>query len=90
MISVDKGGQIKMFLPIGFGNSVAVNHIVSIADIESAPIKRAVSEARKIGMLVDCTQGRVTRAAIFMDSGHVVLSSIQPETLAERGEKKDA
>ena len=69
---------------IGFGNMVSANRIISIVSPESAPIKRIIQEAREKGCLIDATQGRRTRAVIVMDSGHTVLSAIQPETIASR------
>lgn len=76
---------------IGFGNMVSANRIVAIVSPESAPIKRAVREADDKGILINATYGRKSRAVIFMDSGNVVLSSIQPETVANRiAEKEDA
>ena len=72
---------------IGFGNIVAANRIIAIVSPESAPIKRIVQEAKDDGSAIDATYGRKTRAVIIMDSGHVVLSSVQPETVAGRLEK---
>ena len=69
---------------IGFGNIVAANRIISIISPESAPIKRIIQEARDKGMLVDATYGRRTRAVVVVDSGHIILSAIQPETVANR------
>ncbi len=69
---------------IGFGNIVSANRIIAIVSPESAPIKRIVQEAKDDGMAVDATCGRRTRAVIIMDSGHVVLSAVQPETVAGR------
>ncbi|WP_071516580.1 DUF370 domain-containing protein [Geitlerinema sp. PCC 9228] len=69
---------------IGFGNIVCANRVVSIVSPESAPIKRIVSDAKEQGKLVDATYGRRTRAVIITDSGHVILSAIQPETVAHR------
>ncbi|HIK27424.1 MAG: DUF370 domain-containing protein [Oscillatoriaceae bacterium SKW80] len=69
---------------IGFGNIVSANRVVAIVSPESAPIKRIVSDARERGQLIDATYGRRTRAAIVTDSGHVILSAIQPETVAHR------
>jgi len=75
---------------IGFGNMVSANRIVAIVSPESAPIKRVIREAEDKGILINATYGRRTRAVIFMDSGNVVLSSIQPETVANRiAEKED-
>jgi regulator of extracellular matrix RemA (YlzA/DUF370 family) len=69
---------------IGFGNIVAANRIIAIVSPESAPIKRIISDARERGQLIDATYGRRTRAVIVTDSSHVVLSAIQPETVANR------
>lgn len=69
---------------IGFGNIVSANRIISLVSPESAPIKRLITEARDRNMLIDATYGRRTRAVIIMDSDHVILSSVQPETVAQR------
>ena len=69
---------------IGFGNIVAANRVIAIVSPESAPIKRIIGDAREKGHLIDATYGRKTRAVIITDSNHVVLSSIQPETVAHR------
>ncbi len=69
---------------IGFGNIVSANRIVAIVSPESAPIKRIITEAREKSLLIDATYGRRTRAVIITDSSHVVLSAIQPETVAHR------
>ena len=69
---------------IGFGNMVSANRIITIVSPESAPIKRIIQEAKDRGMLVDATYGRRTRAVIVTDSDHVILSAVQPETVANR------
>ncbi|CAM5787447.1 MULTISPECIES: extracellular matrix/biofilm regulator RemA [Brevibacillus] len=74
---------------IGFGNIVNANRIISIVSPESAPIKRIIQEARDRNMLVDATYGRRTRAVIITDSDHVILSAVQPETVAQRLTNKD-
>ena len=74
---------------IGFGNIVSANRIVAIVSPESAPIKRIVQDARDRGMLIDATYGRRTRAVIIADSDHVILSAVQPETVAHRMESKN-
>ena len=74
---------------IGFGNIVSSNRIISIVSPESAPIKRLVQEAKDSKMAIDATYGRRTRAVIIMDSGHVILSAVQPETVAGRLDKDD-
>ncbi len=80
--------EIKL-INIGFGNIVAANRIISIVSPESAPIKRIIQEARERGMLIDATYGRRTRAVIITDSDHVILSAVQPETVAHRLLSKD-
>lgn len=75
--------DIKL-INIGFGNIVSANRIISIVSPESAPIKRIIQEAREAGMLIDATYGRRTRAVIICDSQHVILSAVQPETVANR------
>ncbi len=69
---------------IGFGNMVNASRLIAIVSPESAPIKRIVQEARDKGVLIDATYGRRTRAVIITDSDHVVLSAVQPETVANR------
>ncbi|MGI5958848.1 MAG: extracellular matrix/biofilm regulator RemA [Massiliimalia sp.] len=69
---------------IGFGNMVSASRLVAIVSPESAPIKRIIQDAREKGCLIDATYGRRTRAVIVMDSDHVILSAIQPETVANR------
>lgn len=73
---------------IGFGNIVSANRIISIVSPESAPIKRIVQDAKESKMAVDATYGRRTRAVIIMDDGHVILSAVQPETVAGRLDKE--
>ena len=72
------------FINIGFGNVVSAHRVISIVAPESAPIKRIVQEARDAGDLIDATYGRRTRSVLVMDSGHVVLSAAQPETIVNR------
>ncbi|WP_066502918.1 extracellular matrix/biofilm regulator RemA [Abyssisolibacter fermentans] len=69
---------------IGFGNIVSASRIVAIVSPESAPIKRIIQEARDRGMLIDATYGRRTRAVVITDSDHIILSAVQPETVAHR------
>lgn len=69
---------------IGFGNMVSVGRIIAVVSPDSAPIKRIISDARDRGVLIDATYGRRTRAVIVCDSGHVILSAIQPETVSGR------
>lgn len=74
---------------IGFGNIVSAERIISIVSPESAPIKRIVQEAKDSKMAIDATYGRRTRSVIIMDSGHIILSAVQPETVASRVEEDD-
>ena len=69
---------------IGFGNMVSARKLVAIVSPESAPIKRIIQDARDRGSLIDATYGRRTRAVIITDSDHVILSAVQPETVANR------
>ena len=69
---------------IGFGNIVSANRIIAIVSPESAPIKRIVQEAKDSKTAIDATFGRRTRSVIIMDSGHIILSAVQPETIAGR------
>lgn len=75
---------------IGFGNIVSAARIIAIVSPESAPIKRVINEARDRGLLIDATYGRKTRAVIVTDSGHVVLSAVQPETVKHRLQTKES
>jgi len=81
--------DIKL-INIGFGNIVAANRIVAIVSPESAPIKRIIQESREKGVLIDATYGRRTRAVIVADSGHVILSAVQPGTVANRLGSRDS
>ncbi|MEG0911742.1 MAG: DUF370 domain-containing protein [Ruthenibacterium sp.] len=69
---------------IGFGNMVSASRLIAIVSPESAPIKRIIQEARDKGVLIDATYGRRTRAVLITDSDHVILSAVQPETVANR------
>ena len=75
---------------IGFGNMIAADRIITIVSPDSAPVKRMIQEARDRKRVIDATQGRRTRAVIQTDSDHVVLSAIQPETIAGRVGQRDA
>ena len=69
---------------VGFGNVVAASRIIAIVAPDSAPARRLVQEARERSRLIDASHGRRTRAVVVMDSMHIVLSALQPETLAGR------
>ena len=72
---------------IGYGNMISAERIVTVISPESAPIKRLIQEAKDDGRAIDATYGRRTRAVIIMDSEHVILSAVQPETVASRLDK---
>ena len=72
------------FINIGYGNIVAAQRLIAIVGPESAPIKRMIQDARDKGCLIDATYGRRTRAVLVTDSDHVILSALQPETVANR------
>ena len=69
---------------VGYGNIVAANRIISIVGAESAPIKRIIADAKETKKLIDASFKKNTRSVIIMDSGHVILSAVQPETVAGR------
>ncbi len=69
---------------IGFGNMIVADRVVAIVNPESAPIKRLKEQAKDDGKLIDATYGRKTRSIIITDSNHIILSAIQPETIALR------
>jgi len=73
-----------MLINVGFGNVVAKDRIVAVISAESAPMRRYREEARQRGALIDATQGRKTRAIIVTSSGHVILSAVAVETIAQR------
>ena len=75
---------------IGFGNLVSEDRLLAIVSPDSAPIKRVIQEARDRGMLIDASYGRKTKAVLLMDTDHVILSSVTPETIAARMEEKNA
>ena len=75
--------DIKL-INIGFGNIVAAGRIIAVVSPDSAPIKRIIQEARDSERLIDASYGRRTRSVVIMDSDHVVLSAVQPETIAHR------
>lgn len=77
----------RKLLSLGFGNSVVARRVLAIVSPSSSPMKRLREEAREARRLVDATQGRRTRSIIVTDSGHVILSAIQTETMAQRFEQ---
>jgi len=73
-----------LLLNVGYGNYVSIQKLVTILSADSSPVKRVVQEAKDKGILIDATYGRRTRSVLIMDSGHVVLSAIQPDTMSHR------
>ena len=69
---------------VGFGNVLAMSRVIAIASPNSAPTKRTVQEGKSKGLLIDMTNGRRTKAVIFIDSGHIVLAALAPETITGR------
>ena len=69
---------------IGFGSMLAAQRVLAIMDPDSAPIKRVVAEAKERGMLIDASYGRATKSVILMDTDHVILSALSPETISAR------
>ena len=76
-------------LNIGYGNTLNEDRVVAIVSSDSAPVKRIISDGRGTGKLIDATYGRKTRCVIIADSGHVILSALNPETISGRIEKQD-
>jgi len=74
---------------IGFGNMISAGRLIAIVSPDSAPIKRMIQEARERGVLIDASFGRRTRAVLIMDNDHLVLSALQPETVANRVSGQD-
>lgn len=74
---------------IGYGNIISAQRVITIVNPDSAPIKRMIQEAKESGHCIDATLGRRTRSVIITDSNHIVLSAIQPETIANRFTGKD-
>lgn len=80
---------MNRLINVGFGNIVNVEKIVGIISPEAAPVKRMVQTAKDTGMAIDATCGRRTRAVLVMDSGHLLLSALLPETIANRVNHKE-
>ena len=80
---------MNRLINIGFGNVVNSNKIIGIISPEAAPIKRMVQSAKDAGTAIDATCGRKTKAVIVTDSGHLLLSALLPETIANRVNAKE-
>lgn len=79
---------MQQFLNVGYGNLVNARKVVSIIHFDAAPIKRMVQSAKDSGMAVDATCGRKTKSVVVMDSGHILLSALLPETISKKAEKR--
>ena len=77
------------FINVGFGNMVAAERVVAVVSPDSAPIKRVIQEAKERGMLIDASYGRKTKAVLLMDTDHVILSALTPETIHARWQDKE-
>ena len=76
---------------IGFGNMVSAQRLLTVVSPDSAPVKRLIQEARERGMLIDASYGRKTRSVLVMDTDHVILSGLEPKTIAGRvSEEEDS
>jgi len=75
---------LEKLVNVGFGNTVPSSRIVAIVSANSAPLKRLKDEAKQDRKLIDATNGRRTRSIIITDSGHVILSAVQTETIVQR------
>ena len=74
---------------IGFGSMVAAGRMLAVVSPDSAPVKRVIQEARDRGMLIDASYGHKTQAVILMDTDHVILSGISPETISARAAQEE-
>jgi len=74
----------RRLINVGFGNAVMAGRVIAVVNPKSAPMKKLKDEAKSVGKLIDATEGRRTRAILITDSNHVVLSSVQTETLTQR------
>ena len=74
---------------IGFGSMVAAGRMLAVVSPDSAPVKRVIQEARDRGMLIDASYGRKTKAVLLMDTDHVILSALTPDTLSDRWSEKE-
>lgn len=75
---------------VGFGSMVSPRRLVALIGPDSAPVKRMIQEAREAGSLIDATYGRRTRSVLIMDSGHIILSALEGETVSERMSKRES
>lgn len=74
---------------IGFGSMVSAGRMLAVVSPDSAPVKRVIQEARERGMLIDASYGHKTQAVILMDTDHVILAAVAPETISARIAQED-
>ena len=74
----------NLLLHVGFGNAVKIGRILAVVNPGSAPVRKLKDEARQEKKVIDVTEGRRTRSILILDTGHLVLSSVQPDTIAQR------
>lgn len=74
----------NLLLHVGFGNAVKINRILAVVNPGSSPVRKLKDEARQEKKIIDVTEGRRTRSILILDSGHLVLSSVQPDTITQR------
>lgn len=79
-----RGKEMARLINIGFGNVVNTDKIVAVVSPDAAPVKRLVQNAKNLGSLIDATQGRKTKAVIVTEGEKIILSALQPETIAKR------
>ena len=84
---VKQKGFMKL-INIGFGSMISAQRLLAVVSPDSAPVKRLVQEARDRGMLIDASYGHKTKAVLIMDTDHVILSAVEPETIGERAESQ--
>lgn len=75
---------------VGFGSMISPRRLVALIGPDSAPVKRMVQEAREAGSLIDATYGRRTRSVLVMDSGHIILSALESETVSDRMNQRES
>ena len=74
----------NLLLHVGFSNAVKISRILAVVNPGSSPVRKLKEEARQDNKIIDVTEGRRTRSIIILDSGHLVLSSVQPDTITQR------
>jgi regulator of extracellular matrix RemA (YlzA/DUF370 family) len=78
------------FISVGFGGQVAMNRVLALLSPDTAPVRRLIQEARDKGLLIDATYGRKTKAALVLDTGHILIAALTPETITGRYQQKQS